>query len=294
VASYRAKSGGRARYELFDGRMRAEAVERVELTHDLRAAIESGELYLAYQPIVSFAQRKVIALEALARWTHPTRGEISPGRFIPLAEQHGLIGELGSWVMRAALDQVSRWRDAGDAVGALSVSVNFSRVQLGRPGLADDVVAALNRREIAPNQFVVEVTESAVMDDPEAARATLAALHARGVRLALDDFGVGQSSLACLRDLPLDVLKLDRGFVTSIATSRESGAIVRAVADMARTLRFPVIAEGIETPAQATVIEALGCDMGQGFLYARPAPAGQLPAVVAELDAALASHALAG
>jgi diguanylate cyclase (GGDEF)-like protein/PAS domain S-box-containing protein len=291
VASDRAKAAGPGRYELFDAHMRAEAVERVALTHDLREAIEHGGLQLVYQPLVSFSERRVVGVEALVRWTHPDRGEIAPDRFIPLAEQHGLIAALGRWVLDAALDDVADWRDAGEAVSALNVSVNVSRVQLGRPGLADEVLGALRRRAIAPRQLVVEVTESAVMDDAEVARATLAALHESGVQLALDDFGVGQSSLACLRDLPLDVLKLDRGFITSLASSPASAAIVRAVADMARTLRFPVIAEGIESREQATVVEALGCDMGQGFHYARPVPAARLPAVVARLDARLAGAA---
>ncbi|HEU4977230.1 MAG TPA: EAL domain-containing protein [Baekduia sp.] len=287
VAVHRAKAGGHGTYEIFDERMRAETLERVALTKDLRRAIEDGGLRLVYQPIVSFHDRRVVGVEALTRWTHPDWGDVPPDRFIPLAEQHGLIGALGRWVLHEALDQLVRWERAGLARPDLTVSVNVSRVQLGSAALGDEVLAALSLRELAPNRLIVEVTESAVMDDPETARATLAALHQRGVRLALDDFGVGQSSLACLLELPLDVLKLDRGFITSLATSRESAAIVRAVADMARTLRFPVVAEGIETAAQEQVVEALGCDLGQGFLYARPVDPEALPAVVADLDAAL-------
>jgi diguanylate cyclase (GGDEF)-like protein/PAS domain S-box-containing protein len=287
VALHRAKAGGRSTYEIFDEDMRAESLERIALTSDLRRAIEQRALRLVYQPIVGFRERRVVGVEALARWAHPERGDVPPSRFIPLAEQHGLIAPLGAWVLREALDQLSRWQQSGSVSCDFTMSVNVSRVQLGSRALADEVFAALNLRELAPSRLIVEVTESAVMDDPETARATLAALHQRGVRLALDDFGVGQSSLACLLDLPLDVLKLDRGFITSLVTSRESAAIVRAVADMARTLRFPVVAEGIETSAQAQVVEALGCDMGQGFLFARPVEPGALPEAVAALDAAL-------
>ena len=218
--------------------MRAETVERVALTDDLRRAIEHGGLRLVYQPMVGFDARRATSFEALVRWTHPERGEIGPGRFIPLAEQHGLIEPLGRWVLHEALDQLRRWRDDGLPMGDMSMSVNVSRVQLSRPGLAEEIFAALDERELPAEQLVVEVTESAVMDDPDAANATLDALSAAGVRIALDDFGVGQSSLACLRDLPLDVLKLDRGFITSLASSRQAAAIVRAVCDMARTLGF--------------------------------------------------------
>jgi diguanylate cyclase (GGDEF)-like protein len=284
VAMYRARSGGHGRYEIFDDHMRAETVERVALTRDLRRAIEDGDLRLVYQPMVSFAERRAHAFEALARWTHPQRGEIPPDRFISLAEQHGLIEPLGSWVLREAVDQLRRWRDSGLPMGDMEMSINVSRVQLSRPGLAEEIFEVLAERAIPPRQLVIEVTESAVMDDPDIANATLDALAAAGVRIALDDFGVGQSSLACLRDLPLDALKLDRGFITGLASSRESAAIVRAVCDMAQTLSFSVVAEGVETEAQGQVVEALGCDVGQGFLYARPVPPQEIPGVVAALD----------
>jgi len=239
---------------------------------------------LVYQPMVRFAEGRAHAFEALARWTHPQRGEIPPNRFISLAEQHGLIEPLGRWVLHEAVDQLRRWRDAGLAMGDMAMSVNVSRVQLSRPGLAEEIFEVLSARGIPPQQFVIEVTESAVMDDPAVANATLDALAQAGVRIALDDFGVGQSSLACLCDLPLDALKLDRGFITSLASSRQAAAIVRAVCDMARTLGFSVVAEGVETEAQSQVVEALGCDIGQGFLYARPVSPQEIPAVVAELD----------
>jgi len=284
VAMYRARANGHGRYEIFDDRMRADTVERVALTRDLRRAIEDGDLRLVYQPMVRFGERRAGGFEALARWTHPTRGEIPPDRFISLAEQHGLIEPLGRWVLREAVDQLRRWRDAGLSMGDMGMSVNVSRVQLSRPGLAEEIFEVLAERDIPPGQLTVEVTESAVMDDPDIANATLDALVEAGVRIALDDFGVGQSSLACLRDLPLDALKLDRGFITSLTSSRQAAAIVRAVCDMARTLGFSVVAEGVETEAQSQVVEALGCDIGQGFLYARPVPPSEIPSVVAELD----------
>jgi diguanylate cyclase (GGDEF)-like protein/PAS domain S-box-containing protein len=284
VAMYRAKRRGHGHFEIFDDHMRAETVERVALTGELRHAIEHGGLRLVYQPMVGFDARRTTSFEALVRWTHPERGEIGPGRFIPLAEQHGLIEPLGRWVLNEALDQLRRWRDAGLPMGDMSMSVNVSRVQLSRPGLAEEIFAALAERSLPAEQLVVEVTESAVMDDPDVAHETLDALSAAGVRIALDDFGVGQSSLACLRDLPLDVLKLDRGFITSLASSRQAAAIVRAVCEMARTLGFTVVAEGIETAMQADVVERLGCDVGQGFLYSHGVRPEEVPDVIAALD----------
>src|SRR4051794_5145302 len=291
VAMYRAKRGGRGRVELFDDAMRAETIERMELTTDLRRAIEDGDLRLVYQPLVHLGQRRASGFEALVRWTHPERGEIPPGRFIPLAEQHGLIEPLGRWVLREALGQLAQWRAEGLAHD-MGMSVNVSRVQLSRPGLAQEVLGVLADFELAPDRLVVEVTESAVMEDPVVATATLDELHEAGVRIALDDFGVGQSSLACLRDLPLDALKLDRQFITSLASSREAAAIVRAVCDMARTLGFGVVAEGVEAEAQSQVVEALGCDFGQGFLYARPTRPEDIVTVVAELDERLGGVSL--
>jgi diguanylate cyclase (GGDEF)-like protein/PAS domain S-box-containing protein len=293
VAMYRAKRAGHGTYEIFDDHMRAETVERVALTHDLRRAIESGGLRLVYQPLIGFGARRATSFEALVRWTHPERGEIGPGRFIPLAEQHGLIEPLGRWVLREALDQLRRWSDAGLPMGDMSMSVNVSRVQLSRAGLAEEIFAALAERGLRPEQLVIEVTESAVMDDPDVATATLDTLSAAGVRIALDDFGVGQSSLACLRDLPLDVLKLDRGFITSLANSRQAAAIVRAVCEMARTLGFTVVAEGIETSMQADVVERLGCDVGQGFLYSHGVRPEEVPDTIAALDLRLSQPASA-
>jgi diguanylate cyclase (GGDEF)-like protein/PAS domain S-box-containing protein len=291
VAMYRAKRAGRGRAELFDDAMRAETIERLALTNDLRRAIDDGELRLVYQPLVHLGRRRASGFEALVRWTHPERGEIPPARFIPLAEQYGLIEPLGRWVLREALGQLARWRDDGLAAD-MGMSVNVSRVQLSRPGLADDVLAVLEDCGLAPDRLVVEVTESAVMEDPDTATATLQALSAAGVRVALDDFGVGQSSLACLRDLPLDALKLDRQFITSLASSREAAAIVRAVCDMARTLGFGVVAEGVESEAQSQVVEALGCDFGQGFLYAKPTRPEDVRAVIAAVDARLGGGAV--
>jgi diguanylate cyclase (GGDEF)-like protein/PAS domain S-box-containing protein len=293
VAMYRAKRGGHGHYEIFDDHMRAETVERVALTRELRHAIEQGRLRLVYQPMVGFDARRTTSFETLVRWTHPERGEIGPGRFIPLAEQHGLIEPLGRWVLNEALDQLRRWRDDGLPMGDMSMSVNVSRVQLSRPGLAEEIFAALEVRGLPAEQLVVEVTESAVMDDADVANATLDALSAAGVRIALDDFGVGQSSLACLRDLPLDVLKLDRGFITSLASSRQAAAIVRAVCEMARTLGFTVVAEGIETEMQADVVQRLGCDVGQGFLYSHGVRPEEVPDVVAALDFRLTQPASA-
>ena len=276
---------------VFDEAMRAETVERVSLVAELRRAIDTRSLHLAYQPIVSRAERRVTKYEALVRWTHPQRGEIGPGRFVPLAETHGLIGRLGSYVLTEALDQLQRWRQAGDPLGDRAMGVNISRAQLDDPRLVEEILGALRERDLPPSSLMIEVTESALAGDSQAALETVRALAAAGVQIALDDFGVGQSSLASLTELPLDVLKLDRSLVHDVVDSPQRVAIMSAVSQIAKTLDLQVVAEGIETEEEAEITSQLGCDLGQGWHYARPTTAEELPAVVASVDATLSGPA---
>jgi EAL domain-containing protein (putative c-di-GMP-specific phosphodiesterase class I) len=270
---------------VFDEAMRAETVERLSLVAELRRAIDTRSLYLVYQPVVSRAEAQVTKYEALVRWSHPVRGEIGPARFVPLAETHGLIGRLGSYVLAESLDQLRRWRDAGDTLGNRSMGVNISRAQLDDPGLAEEILGALAERELEPACLMIEVTESALTGDSQAALETVKALADAGVQIALDDFGVGQSSLASLTELPLDVLKLDRSLVHDVVDSPQRIAIMSAVSQIAQTLDLMVVAEGIETEEEARITSELGCDLGQGWFYARPTPADELPTIVAKLDA---------
>lgn len=293
AAMYRAVSEG-IEVAVFDEEMRAETVERVSLVAELRRAIDTRSLHLAYQPVVSRGESRVTKFEALVRWTHPQRGEIGPGRFVPLAETHGLIGRLGSYVLTEALDQLLRWRQAGDTLGNRSMGVNISRAQLDDPGLVDEILGALRDRGLPPSSLMIEVTESALAGDSQAALDTVRALSAAGVQIALDDFGVGQSSLASLTELPLDVLKLDRSLVHDVSGSPQRVAIMSAVSQIAKTLDLQVVAEGIETEDEAEITTQLGCDLGQGWFYARPTNPDELPAVVAAVDAALTVRAAHG
>jgi len=266
VAMYRAKQRGRGRVEVFDEALRASLELRVHLQQDLRRAIRERELILHYQPVVHAGTGALSGFEALVRWQHPERGLLAPGEFIPLAEGSGLIVPIGAWVLEEACAQLARWRATEPEAAGLVIAVNVSAVQLADPELTPTVAAALDAADLEPEALWLEVTESAVMVDPEAATARLGELRALGVQLALDDFGTGHSSLAHLRSLPIGILKLDRSFV-------QDEAVIASVAGLARALDLHLVAEGVETPAQLSDAQRLGCDAVQGFLYGRPVPA---------------------
>jgi diguanylate cyclase (GGDEF)-like protein len=266
VAMYAAKEGGKGRFAVFEPAMHDRLRDRVGLEADLRRALERGELVLAYQPLVSLADGGVVGAEALVRWQHPTRGLLSPAAFLPVAEESGLILPLGRWVLREACRQVGQWT-SGHGGRRLPISVNLSAHQLHHPGLVDEVVGALADTGLDPGALVLEVTESAVLRDHEVVAARLGALRARGVRIALDDFGTGYSSLSHLLYLPVDQLKIDRSFV------RADDAIVAAILQLGQRLGLEVVAEGVETQAQAERLLALGCQLVQGYHFGRPQPA---------------------
>ena len=273
AAMYRAKERGRGRYELFDEEMRSRAFARLAGETDLRRAIEDGgELRLHYQPIVAVADGSVRAVEALVRWQHPERGLVPPGEFIPLAEQSGLIVPLGRWVLGEACAEAAAWPD-------LAVSVNVSTRQLLDRGLVADVAAVLARTGLAPERLSLEITETLIMERLEASTELLRELKTLGVRLCLDDFGTGYSSLSYLERLPLDVLKLDRSFVSGLVPTAPEPAIVAAVIEMGRALGMTVVAEGVETEEQRDRLEDLGCVYAQGFYFARPMAAAEISAL---------------
>jgi diguanylate cyclase (GGDEF)-like protein len=275
VAMYLAKERGRSRVEVFDNRMRAMARSHVEIQEDLRAAIDEGGLSLAYQPIVDRSGRTK-GYEALARWHHPIRGILSPAEFIPIAEDTGLIGSLGTWVLAEAAATASGWRAAGLDV---YISVNLSARQLSDPDLVTTVTNVLSHSGLDPRALCLEITESSVMADPEHAAATLGELKNLGVMLAIDDFGTGHSSLAYLQQFPLDILKVDRSFVAGLGgeitgvDTAGSHSIVVAIVSLAHALGLSVTAEGVETPTQAAILTELDVDAMQGYLYGRPSPA---------------------
>jgi diguanylate cyclase (GGDEF)-like protein len=267
IAMYQAKAGGKHRITVLDHQRRAEARDKLILVAELRDAIERREIGLVYQPIFSADTREAVAVESLARWTHADRGSISPVTFVALAEESGLIGALGQLVLDETCRQLAEWdADLGPAAPARA-NVNVSALQLDE-ALPGQVAAALHRHALDPGRLSVEITESALMTDPEAARAVLDQLRALGVQLAIDDFGTGYSSLAYLRRLPVDCLKVDRSFVAELAAGHAE--IATAVIDLAGTLNLCTVAEGVETEEQVRALSNLGATYLQGFTLARP------------------------
>jgi diguanylate cyclase (GGDEF)-like protein len=283
IAMYAAKSAGKAVWARFEPRMRNEVVNHARLGSELHNAIIRHELYLLYQPVFDIATGRIAGAEALVRWRHPTRGNVSPGDFIPVAERSGLIVPLGSWVLREACEQLAAWHaEYGDAA-IQAVNVNVAARQLREAGFVDEVAAVLSETGLRPANLVLEVTESSVLDGRQV-RDTLEALHELGVRLALDDFGTGQSSLSLLRAFPVDVLKLDKSFVDGICEGEDRGrlAVAAAVAQLAEYLQLKAVAEGIETEAQMTRLREMGYRLGQGFHLARPLPPDEVGAIMAK------------
>jgi EAL domain-containing protein (putative c-di-GMP-specific phosphodiesterase class I) len=270
-----AKHNGKGRFEMFRPAMHEEAVHRLEMAADLRRGIERGELEVFYQPIVNVHTATAIGAEALVRWHHPTRGLVPPVEFIPIAESTGLIVPLGKWVLTEACRQAQSWRQSGLTPDAFYISVNLSARQLQDPGLHDNVAQAIRDSGLPARALVLEVTESVLMQDLDAALAHLQALKALGLRLAVDDFGTGYSSLSYLRNFPMDVVKIDKSFVDRIALDPEGAAMVRSVIDLSAALGLTTIAEGVEQHDQLALLDELGCDNVQGYLFAEPMPNAQ-------------------
>jgi diguanylate cyclase (GGDEF)-like protein/PAS domain S-box-containing protein len=288
AAMRRAKERGGDRFEMFDDEIRSQALVRVQTGHELRQAIQGDELCLHFQPEIDLRTGKCTGVEALVRWQHPTRGLLAPIHFIPIAEESGLIVPLGRWVLQAACRQAAAWRAAGD--GPLSVSVNLSAREIAQPDLVGRVSEALDQSGLDPSGLRLEITETSIMDDPEGAAEVLASLRDLGVRLDIDDFGTGYSSLLYLRRFAVDYLKIDRSFVAGIGENQQDDAIVASVIDLAHAFELGVVAEGVETRAQADWLQRMGCDLGQGFLWARPVPAAELAQVlrnVADINRAM-------
>ena len=280
LALYRAKDSGRARYALFDPGMEASAIERMELESDLRLAITRDELQLHYQPIVSLDSRRILGWEALLRWHHPERGMIPPVAFIPVAEETGLIVPIGRWVLQTACREARHWLDFDGK--PRTMSVNVSARQFHDPGLVDDIAQVIQSTGVPPHCLKLEITESAVMHDAEAACRTLQQMKQLGIQIAIDDFGTGYSSLSYLKRFPVDTLKIDRSFVDGLGHDAQDTAIVRSVVALAKTLELSVTAEGVETPSQEAQLRLLGCDFGQGYLFGRPTPASAAHAQLME------------
>ena len=284
VAMYTAKNRGKGRFEIFQPAMQAAVHERMELKADLSHAIEREELDLAFQPLLALDSERIIGLEALIRWDHPRRGTLAPLSFIPLAEETGQIVTIGRWVLAEACVAASQWIARHPHRRPLGLSVNLSAVQLQYAGLVKDVADALRRSGFPARDLILEITESAIMRDLDAASATLSALKRLGVQIAIDDFGTGYSSLGYLQRLPVDILKIDRSFVETMTASREGAALTTAIVELGRTLQLQTVAEGIETQEQLSRLQAIGCRVGQGYYLGRPMGRDAVDALLAETD----------
>ncbi|HWJ36647.1 MAG TPA: EAL domain-containing protein [Steroidobacteraceae bacterium] len=278
AAMQSAKQRGRGNVERYAAGMHSGTEDRVQMESELHTALALEQFELNYQPKVDTRTGAVRSAEALIRWMHPERGTVSPAEFIPLAEECGLIGAIGEWVIREACRQTRVWQD--DGVPSLRVSVNLSASQFRDSGLVDSIRRALDDAGLQAHYLEVELTESAVMSDPEQSIAILEQLSAMGVLVSVDDFGTGYSSMSYLRRFPIDKLKIDRVFINEIASRPEDASIVRAIVSLAHSLRLKVVAEGVETPAQLDFLKTAGCDEYQGYHFSRPLPAADFERLI--------------
>ena len=274
TAMYQAKANGRNTYCYFTAEMNAAADNYFQIESDLRRAVDRNEFEVHFQPIINLKTRIAAAYEVLVRWRHPGKGLLSPAHFISVAEESGLIGEIGTIVLHKACAQLRAWIDEGFDPPLLAL--NLSPIQFNDPGLSDSICRILEEYQLTPERFELEITETVIMQDGELALGTLQALSERGFRLSIDDFGTGYSSLAYLKRFPVDTLKIDRSFITDMTSNDNDRAIVTAIMALANSLRLQVIAEGVETCAQFEALTALNCDFAQGYFMAKPMPAEQI------------------
>lgn len=276
------KNGGNC-YEFFSRQLNQRSLERLSLENALRSAVKQDELRLYYQPKLDLLSGRVVGVEALMRWIHPGRGLLGPNQFIPIAEESGMIFELGRWALHAACRQAAAWQEQG--LADLQVAVNLSSIQFRQGGLVEAVDEALKESGLAPSRLILELTESSIISDVEANIGTLQSLKALGVELSIDDFGTGFSSLSYLQRFPLDELKIDRSFITGMAGSDKGAALVAGIVSLAGGLELRTVAEGVETQAQLQQISEMGCKAWQGYLFSQPVPPERIPALVFERSA---------
>jgi diguanylate cyclase (GGDEF)-like protein len=278
TAMYQAKENGRQSYQFFKPAMNVRAVERQSIEESLRRAVERQEFTLHYQPKINLRTREITGAEALIRWTHPTRGPVSPAHFIPVAEDCGLIVPIGNWVLREACRQARAWLDAG--LFLRTMAVNISSMEFREDNFLDGVFTILRETRLDPGALELELTESVLMKRAESAAKVLQTLRASGVQLAIDDFGTGYSSLSYLRRFPIDALKIDQSFVRQIDSASDETTIVTAIISMGRSLKLRVVAEGVETSRELAFLQAQQCDEAQGYYFSRPVPAPAFAALL--------------
>jgi EAL domain-containing protein (putative c-di-GMP-specific phosphodiesterase class I) len=284
VAMHRALARGGDRYELFDKAMHTRALARLQLETDLRRAVERREFRVHYQPILSLSSGRIAGFEALARWQHPSRGLLPPADFIPAAEETGLIVPLSAQVFSIACRQLHTWQDRFRRVPPLKVSMNFTSAQFTQSEVENTIIAAFKRSGLEGSQVIAEITESVMIKNIESVLAVLEGLKVFGIEIHIDDFGTGYSSLSYLHRLPVDALKVDRSFVGRLPEDEDADLLVRTIIDLAHNLGLHVVAEGIEKPAQLHRLRELGCELGQGFLFARPGDAETIQSLLSRAD----------
>jgi diguanylate cyclase (GGDEF)-like protein len=281
LALYAAKSEGKARHAVFDPGMSTQARERLEMESDLRRAMQRGELKVYYQPKVSLKTGKIVSMEALMRWEHPARGLLEPGKFLPLAEETGLILPIGGWVLEEVCRQGKEWRERYPDHGALRVCANVSARQFLQPDFADTLAETLRATGLVPSALSLEIAENTLVGDEETVVAKLRALKDAGVHVVIDDFGAGYSSLSRMGSLPTDILKVDRSLTVNLGRRPEDTAIVAAMIDLGHALGWVVNAHGVETADQLALLRGLGCDMAQGFYFSGPVDGEEASALLA-------------
>ena len=283
IAMYRAKAQGKARHEVFQQSMHASAVDLLRLENDLRRAVDRNEFEVYYQPIVSIEGSRLESLEALVRWNHPERGVILPTAFVPVAEETGLIVQIGRTVLRQACQQLQRWQRELPLDPLPSISVNLSPRQFSQPDLVDQIMHALMQTQLSPNYLRIEITESVLMTDAQSSVEMLRRLKAQRIQVSIDDFGTGYSSLGYLHRLPVDMIKIDRGFIARLVDGGSGDfEIVRAIIALAHGLRMKVTAEGIESVGQLNVLRELGCEYVQGYMFSKPVDAATMTRLLTE------------
>jgi EAL domain-containing protein (putative c-di-GMP-specific phosphodiesterase class I) len=281
AAMYRAKADGRNRHVVFTSALHEDALNRLQLAADLRSAIDDGEFELHYQPVSSLTSGRVETVEALVRWRRSADNLVSPDEFIPVAEEIGLMGPIGRWVLREACRQRVEWGIQGQCADDFAISVNLSPKQFTDATLVADVSGILAEANLSPSLLILEITETAIIRDVNASRTVLSELRRMGVRVALDDFGTGYSSLSHLSDLPIDTIKIDRSFVGEMCVRSQDALIIEAVIALAHSLGIMTIAEGVETTDQLEALRQRGCDSIQGYLLSRPVPGSLVPEMLA-------------
>lgn len=270
IAMYRAKRRGRGCYQIFDQQMYEEAQSLLILENDLRQAIHCSSLHLCYQPIIELTSRSVEGFEALVRWQHPNRGMIAPAEFIPIAEDTGLILPLGLWILERACQQMQAWKKVGLVDETMTMSINLSPKQFAQPDLISRIDSIITQTGLPYGCLKLEITESAILDSVDSSAKIIRDLKFRRIQISIDDFGTGYSSLSYLNKFPFNTLKIDRSFVEEVEINPEKRAIIKTIIELAHSLRMDVVAEGIETKAQQSILQALQCEYGQGYLFSRP------------------------